>query len=298
MREREAQRLAWRLGGVDLRRMRLAALTMAYNEPVWAGVWARFYARQVGAENCFLLDHGSDDGSTEGLGIRVERLDRSSLDESARAATISARAADLLRCYDAVVHSDVDELVLADPSRYRNLIAFADAVPDAVVTAAGLDLQHLPAEEAPLDLRRSIGEQRQWVRFSAAMCKPAFVRRPVHWAPGFHHCGGPMLVRGLFLLHLRYADLGLGLRRLARTRSQSFADPGTNQHQRVSDQAFAEMVGAIAQLPKETIRFELERAPLALWLEHVRAEQASGAPWLTIAGDTLWRLPEEWRTLF
>ena len=51
--------------------MRLAALTMAYNEPVWAAVWARFYARQVGAENCFLLDHGSDDGSTEKLGIRV-----------------------------------------------------------------------------------------------------------------------------------------------------------------------------------------------------------------------------------
>lgn len=130
--------------------MRLAALTMAYNEPVWAGVWARFYSRQVGAANCFLLDHGSDDGSTEELEVHVERLPRSALDENARAATVSAVTAELLRVYDAVVHADVDELVLADPSRYGDLVAFAEAVPDLVVTAAGLDVQHLPAEEPPL----------------------------------------------------------------------------------------------------------------------------------------------------
>src|SRR3954471_23135236 len=109
-----------------LSRMRVAALTMAYNEPVWA----RFYAAQVGAENCFLLDHGSDDGSTDSLGITVERLERpAGLDEVARAATVTARAEDLLGSYDAVVHTDVDELVLADPARYPDLVAFAEHVP-------------------------------------------------------------------------------------------------------------------------------------------------------------------------
>src|SRR3954469_24224121 len=105
----------------DLGRMRVAALTMAYNEPVWARVWAEYYARQVGAENCFLLDHGSDDGSTVGLGIQVERLPRSPLDEIARAETIGARTAALLRTYDVVVHSDADELVFADPAEHRDL---------------------------------------------------------------------------------------------------------------------------------------------------------------------------------
>ncbi len=278
--------------------MRLAALTMAYNEPVWAGVWARFYSRQVGAENCFLLDHGSDDGSTEGLGISVERLARAPLDEYARAAAVSARAAELLRCYDAVVHSDVDELVLPNPSRYTGLHAFAETLTGEVVTTVGLDLQHLSGEEAPLDVRRQIGEQRQWVRFSAAMCKPAFVRRPVRWAPGFHECDAPMLTGGLFLVHLRYADLGLGLLRLARTRGQTFADAATNLHQRVSDQEFTDMVGAIGRLPQETIRFDLDEAPMATWLDRLRAGKANGDDWLTLAGDRLWRIPDQWRSLF
>ena len=278
--------------------MRLAALTMAYNEPVWAGVWARFYSRQVGAANCFLLDHGSDDGSTDGLGIHVEPLARSALDENARAATVSAVVAELLRAYDAVVHSDVDELVLADPTRYRDLLAFADAVPDLVVTAAGLDVQHLPGEEPPLDVQRPIGEQRQWVRFSGAMCKPAFVRRPVRWMPGFHRCDAEMVPGGLYLLHLRYADLRLGLERLGRTRSQSFSSPETNLHQRVSDDEFAEMIGAIAQLPQESVPFAVEQAPLATWLARVKAAQEGGEPWLTLAGDRLWRIPELWRSLF
>ncbi len=279
--------------------MRLAALTMAYNEPVWAGTWARFYARQVGAANCFLLDHGSDDGSTEGLGIHVERLARSALDEDARAATVSAVTRELLRVYDAVVHSDVDELVVADPRVHRDLLAYAEASAAEVVTAVGFDVQHLPGEEPPLVSGRPIGEQRHWVRFSAAMCKPSFVRRPVAWSAGFHTCDAPTVTDGLYLFHLRYADLGLGLRRLERTRGLSFAHPEINPHQRVSDEDFAVMLGSIAQLPREAIPFEMAPGPLAAWLERTRAAQAEGGgAWLTLAGDRLWELPDAYRTLF
>jgi len=279
--------------------MRLAALTMAYNEPVWAGVWSRFYAGQVGAANCFLLDHGSDDGSTEGLGIHVERLGRSALDEDARAATIGSVTRELLRGYDAVVHSDVDELVIADPRRHRDLAAYAAACTTAVVTSVGFDVQHLASEEPALVIGQAIGAQRRWVRFSAAMCKPCFVREPVAWSPGFHMSDAPMVMDGLFLLHLRYADLGLGLRRLERTRGLNFAHAEINPHQRVSDAAFAEMLEQIAQLPRESIAFEVAEGPLAAWVERTRAAQAAGGgDWLALAGDRLWELPEAFRRLF
>lgn len=229
--------------------MRVAALTMVYNEPVWARVWVRHYARQIGAENCLVLDHGTDDGSTDGLGVPVERLRRSALNEDARAALVSDCVRELLRGYDAVVHTDADELLIADPAQYADLRSFAGAAGE-VTTAVGLDLQHLPDEEAPFDSERSLGLQRQWVRFSAAMCKPAMVRRAVRWSPGFHSCDARRVVGPLYLVHLRYADLAAGLRRLARTRSQSFARADLNPHQRVDDGAFEGMMRAIAALPK------------------------------------------------
>lgn len=283
--------------------MRLAAVTMAYNEPVWAPAWARHYAAQVGAEHCLLLDHGSDDGSTDGLPVPVRRLPRSPLDDAWRVEQVRAVVAELLGRYDAVTYTDVDELLLADPALHPDLRAYAAATPHPVVTAIGLDVQHLPDEEPALDLLAPLGAQREWVRFSAAMCKPALVRRPVAWAPGFHCCDAPLVTDRLFLLHMRYADLGLGLRRLARTRGQAFSSPDIAGHQRVPDGEFAGMVRAIAGLPRRECGLEPDAPPLLDWLERLRASRAEreGEVYkldLSLSGDELWRLPERFRVGF
>lgn len=272
--------------------MKVAALTMFYNEPIWAPVWVRHYAKQVGVSNCFVLDHGSDDGSTQSLGVRVERIKRSALDEDARATVVSDCVRELLRHYDAVVHTDADELLVAAPGRYSDLRAFAAEAPQ-VATAIGLDLQHLPDEEPTLEPNRAVGAQRQWVRFSAAMCKPAMVRRPVRWSPGFHGCDGERAFGGLYLIHLRYADLVAGLRRLARSRGLAFARPDTNLHQRVPDEAFEGMVRAVAGLPR--IEGELDELAVPL-MARMMAGWSEGDPQLALSGEALWRLPASLRT--
>jgi hypothetical protein len=283
--------------------MRLAAVTMAYNEPVWAPAWARHYAAQVGAEHCLVLDHGTDDGSTDGLPVPVRRLPRSPLDDVWRVEQVRAVVAGLLGRYDAVIHTDADELLLADPALYPDLRAYAAATPHPVVTAIGLDVQHLPDEEPALDPQAPFGAQREWVRFSAAMCKPALVRRVVAWAPGFHCCDAPLVTDRLFLLHMRYADLRLGLRRLARTRGQAFSSPDIAGHQRVQDGEFAGMVRAIAGLPRRECGLEPDTPPLLGWMERLRASRAEreGELYkldLSLAGDELWRLPERFRAGF
>lgn len=281
--------------------MRVAAVTMSFNEPVWARAWARHYARELGAEHCTLLDHGSDDGSAAGLPVRVRRLPRTALDEGWRAAVIAEEVRALLRRYDAVIHTDVDELLVADPFHYTGLLDFADAVPEPVVTAVGLDLHHLPGEEAALDLSRPVGAQREWVRFSAAMCKPVLVRRAVEWAPGFHCCDAPLVLDRLYLLHMRYADLDAGLRRLARTRALAVAG-SVVEHQRVPDQAFAGMMRDIAGLPRREAALDPWTPPLSSWLDRLRASRAFREAELykldlQLAGDALWRLPPEVRAL-
>ncbi|MGI4940925.1 MAG: glycosyltransferase family 2 protein, partial [Janthinobacterium lividum] len=74
--------------------MRIAALTMVWNEPFFLPLWLRHYGRHLGPQNCFVLDHGSDDGSTEHLGgaCRV-LLPRTPLDEEKRARAVSSMAA-------------------------------------------------------------------------------------------------------------------------------------------------------------------------------------------------------------
>ena len=270
---------------------------MMHNEPVWAGVWARHYAREVGAENCLVLDHGSTDGSVAALGqlgVRVERVERGALDEDARATLVSDVVRELLRRYDAVVHSDADELVLADPARFVDLRHYMAEAPE-VATAVGVDLQHMPDEEPTLgaeELRPGdVGRQRRWVRFSAAMCKPVLVKRAVRWRPGFHSCDAAPVFGALMLVHLRYADLGAGLARLARTRGQAFARADTNPHQRVEDGEFEGMMRAISRLPREG-EAVLGGALMAPWVARMREGWARGDGQLGLAGDALWALPE------
>ena len=280
--------------------MTIAALTMAYNEPFFTPIWVRHYARQVGAENCFLVDHGSDDGSTEGLPVHVLRLPRSALDEEARARQINSIAAELLGRYDTVLHADIDELLMADPHRHATLADYAPHAPE-VTTAFGLELQHLPDEEASYDPGRPPGAQRRWVRFAAAMCKPAMVRRPVTWVPGFHSADTPVALDQLYLIHLRYVDLGRGLARLARSRALLSGDAGQNLHQRVPDAAFERMVRDVAALPRRTcVQFGPDHPPLHTWVDALQASRAEREQErykvdLTLAGDELWELPSAFR---
>ncbi len=283
--------------------MRVAALTMSYNEPVWAKVWAKHYAGQLGAEHCTLLDHGSDDGSADGLPVRVRRLKRSALSEAWRVAVVAEEVKSLLRHYDAVIYTDADELLVADPLHHAGLREFAAAMAEPVVTAIGLDLQHIPDLEPALDTAQPVGAQREWVRFSAALCKPVLVRRAVEWAPGFHCCDAPMVLDRLYLLHMRYADLGAGLRRLERTRTQAVVGPAGFEHQRVPNADFEAMMRAVAGLPRQEGTLDPWLAPLSEWLDRLRASRVTREEQvykldLGLSGDVLWRLTPKIRSLF
>src|SRR5215210_7701903 len=102
----------------------ICALTMAYNEAPNLPRWVEHYSAQFGAQNCIVVDHGSDDGSTEALTHPVGRFGVSRerpFDEHPRAAFVSSIASALLEYYDGVLYTDTDEYVVADPRRYASL---------------------------------------------------------------------------------------------------------------------------------------------------------------------------------
>ena len=281
---------------------KVAAITMAYNEAVLLPIWARHYARQVGADHCHVIDHGSTDPVTLPPGMNRLRLPRSPHDDERRAAFVSDLTTALLRYYDWVLYTDVDELVLADPLYFRDLPNFCASVASAVsITAVGLDVQHVPAIETPLDPQRTIGAQRSWVRFTSAMCKPVLTRQPLRWSPGFHSSEHPLAFAGLYLFHLHWADLALGLERLQKTRQMSWADDQFGHHQRVANAAWLALFRGMADLPRrDSIDFDPEADPLREWLQRTtastqdRAGEMFGID-LALNAPELWSIPAHFR---
>jgi hypothetical protein len=277
--------------------MRLAAVTMVYNEAEYLPVWLRHYSAAVGAAHCHVIDHGSTDGSTGHLhGANRLLLPRSPHDDARRARFISTYCAALLTWYDAVLHTDVDELVVADPIRHASLQTAAAAAPE-IATAIGFNLLHLPAEEPPLDFAQPIAPQRRWAWFTSAMCKPVLIRRPVNWSPGFHSADAPVDFAGLYLIHLRYADRATAFARLARTRAMPWADLAAGAHQRVPDADFAAMLDRLERMPKrESDAFNPKAPPLAPLLATLTTQAAARThetfriP-LNLDNFELWRLP-------
>lgn len=229
--------------------MRVAAVTMVYNEPIFTPIWLRHYGSQVGIDSLYVIDHGSDDYSTADIAANVVRIPRSPMDDKKRASFLSEFCSSLLHWYDAVIYADSDEILIADPGRFGSLVDFCEKTPFDVVTSIGFNIYDQMDGE-PLNLLGGLLRQRPWVRFAIPMCKPLVSRKPISWAPGFHDSNHALNFDGLFLFHLRYFDKQALLSKLNKTRSMAWANEVYGSHQRMSDEDSTAMLTAVAGLPR------------------------------------------------
>lgn len=212
-------------------RPRIAAVTMVFNEPYFLPIWENYYSRQFGIDNLYLVDHGSNDGSTHSSKIKnIIRLPRDELDEDRRVSFISGLQESLLNYYDAVLFSDADEIIVADPDIYADLVEYCEAGLDRFSTCLGLEVLHDLRREGPLDLGTPILEQRKFVRFSESYCKPLIAEIPMKWLPGFHACQyAPRLDPNLYLFHLKCMDLSMAMENLKKTRNINWSQNGLSK---------------------------------------------------------------------
>ncbi|TAJ70898.1 MAG: glycosyltransferase family 2 protein [Sphingobium sp.] len=231
---------------------KVCAITMVYNERNNLPIWLRHYGAQVGLENCFVLDHGTDDGSTDDLPREVNRIriPRSAQDNKRRTAAINALTNSLLSWYDYAIYSDCDELLVADPRLYAGLIDFCEREEPEYRTAIGLNVLHDFNAEPALSSESLVSHQRSLCLYVSPMNKPSLTSVPVHWGVGFHHREKPPLFGGLFLFHLRYADVPRGLQRLDLTRNVvEWPSEKDGRHQRVSDDQWVAKIEKWLKLP-------------------------------------------------
>jgi hypothetical protein len=230
--------------------MKVAAVTMVFNEKQKLPIWAKYYGSQLGEDQCYIIDHGSNDGSTDTLqGFNRIRLPRSPQDDEKRTFFVSELVNSLLRYYEYVSYTDCDEILVPDPRKFSGIIDYCEKVKPDYVTSMGIDLLHKLPDEVTLDPNVPILNQRSYAHYSSAMNKPNMTSRPVTWWPGFHSRELPAKFGDVFLFHLRYADITQTLKRLQTTREMPWARENAGAHQKVSDQNMLGMVEQWGRLP-------------------------------------------------
>ncbi len=292
---------------------KVAAITICYNEKDKLDLWARHHTKQVGAEHCYIIDHGSDDGTTTALfdarsrpypGINIIRLPRTPYDNETRTRAIEHFAGFLLRYYDWAFFTDVDELLVADPEKYTSIADFCNQTALTHVTSIGLDVIHRETAEAPLNCNRLVGEQRAAVRFSASMCKQNLVSSAPTWSKGFHTSNLPSQFDAIYLMHLRFADAIQGVGRLGVTRKLDWAQTHEGVHQKVTDDDFVTLLRRMARLPLVEDALKSSEGLLKKYLDRLKTSEKKGLYDkiynidLHIFGDELFRLPARFRTAF
>lgn len=205
--------------------MRIAAFTMAYNEEIFLRLWHHHYSSHFGVEHLYVLDHGSNDESTAFLKQNVVRIPRDKLDESVRAEAVQDFTNFLLKYYEVVIFTDADEMIVADPSRYPNLVSYLEHNRNDLIAPAGLALLHVDDVESSLDITKPILQQRSWARFQSLYSKPLITRRPVNWSAGFHSALASYAIEpDLYLFHLKAMDRTIAHGELRKRNAVAFSD--------------------------------------------------------------------------
>jgi len=188
--------------------MKVFALTFAYNESFLLPRWAAYYGSQLGLENLFVLDHGSSDLSTIGLGrVNIIKAPRTPFDDVRKANFATYQHAALLQYYDAGFVMDVDEFIVADPEKYKNLREFVDKTEAEALACVGLELCHIRSLEPEYSESLPLLFQRAHALFDSWICKRSFARKAIRFGGGCHTSDQPVVFdENLYLIHLKNFD--------------------------------------------------------------------------------------------
>jgi hypothetical protein len=193
---------------------RAAVVTMVRDEAIFLPIWLRYYGQFFAAADVYVLDHGSSDGSTGGAGFVRVPVVHDVVDWGWHRDTLQRQQHELLRSYEIVLVTDVDEIVAPDPGS-GTLGDYLDVFDRSFVTCLGREVIHQPESEPPFDLARGVFEQRHWWFANPAYSKSLLAREPMHWHGGMHaRVDGAVAEDGvLHLVHLHRMDYELCLAR-------------------------------------------------------------------------------------
>jgi hypothetical protein len=211
--------------------MRACAITNVRDEVFNLPHWLAYYGRELGPENCIVIDQGSS--SLPPLPYSgLIRTPPGPFDDGRRSRMIAHLMSAMLEHYDVVIYTDCDEFLVPDPGLFSGLLDFLRRTDLPWYTALGLDLIHKLDEEDPLEAGVPLLRQRSYAQFNSWLCKTIVTRESLRWDGGFHASSAPPVFGELYLFHSKLADAGESLKRAAQNRKFETADERAGPHHR------------------------------------------------------------------
>ncbi len=192
--------------------MKIAALTMVWNDAWFLKRWIGYYAPKIGLDNIYIVSHGPDPSLAEIAGaaniIDVPRDPTDINFDQRRWAFLSSYASALTHYHDAVICSDVDELLVPTKEGASLTDAIGAMAEPSAHCVPGFEL--FPKDEAAgaVDNAERVAPHIEGAQFSPFYSKAAVIFRPAEFSPGAHGMIGerPELSLDLALMHLRFSN--------------------------------------------------------------------------------------------
>lgn len=194
---------------------KIAAITMARNDEFFLSRWVKYYGRELGIENLYIILDGTDqDAPKNAKGVNIIKIPHTEMSRAAgdkyRIGKISDLANDLFKKYDIVIGCDSDEFLIVDPNTKTSLAKYLSKLKyRTTVSGLGLDIGQNMNTEKSLNTKKPILEQRGRALLSTRYTKPVVLFRPARWGSGFHSVHGANfhIDKNLYLLHFGAVDM-------------------------------------------------------------------------------------------
>lgn len=205
----------------------IAFLTMARDEDVLLEAWVQNGLRICADAAFFVLDHASspplsiswrDHERHNAANINFISIPAVPFDDDFKAMSVSSFAKTLLHCYEVVVSTDCDELLVGLGIGADDMLSKLRSL-EGVTAPIGFEIVQHTAKEESFDPSRDIELQRGFGYFTSAYTKPVVWKRRSEFGPGLHRSRENFTYENsLGLLHLRNVDHEIALERAMQRR--------------------------------------------------------------------------------
>lgn len=182
----------------------------------WAlSQWYTHYGKHLGHENLYVVSHGADTQVArlcpKASVITVPRDGFAHFD-TARNRMLNAFQRGLAEIYDWIIRTDADELICLSPDHYSGFVDLLSQQDSNAVFALGLNVGEHPDDpvledgEVALRTRRSAMFSGHYSKAWAVRKRVGLMRHGVEVRPRFAAKFPFVMPRGVFLMHLKFAN--------------------------------------------------------------------------------------------